>query len=1100
MKNEYNYYAFISYNNRDEKWAQKIQYQLQHYRLPSLARKEIGEDVKIRPVFRYVTNLGPGDLHENLGRELESSKYLIVICSPNSAQPNIQGKHWVNDEITRFINLGRRDRIIPVIVGGTPNSGDDKECFPPALRNADIAGVDITVGTTKERHHAFLKIVAKLLDLKPEILTRYVEDEDKAIKRRGWWRMAPILALCAIGGLFAWDSTRTVKNYYANYVDSFGLPQGIFQLKQSELAGRGIHYRFEYRGYGWGKSIHVDSSGWSPFKWLGFYRVLRRVVQAHSSGTPTEWGHTEYAKRSPVQEFEYEKEWPNVGKRVSTIIYKDRTGKFTKRLELSEGKDGTTNGLLEFFGEKGKTERLFAKAGATTLNSENALSSRTNTEIAQHEFRRDGRGRILEVRFLNVYRVPVADDDGIYGFDFQNFDEYGRYQEQWYIGLDGSGKLSRTVNKNGVGGKRYAYLGRNMTRAEYVDSTGRPIMGPHGWMVCADKFDSFDNNIESTFLDEKGNVALLACGVAGYKAKYDEVGNHVSQTYYDTACKPTLHVDGNAGWIAEYDERGRETRNVWIGVDGKPTLHKDGYAEYRVEYDERGNVTKVSYFGVDGKPTLHVDGYAGWIAEYDERGRETRRVLIGVDGKPTLHKDGYAEYRVEYDERGNVKKISSFGVDGKPTLHKDGYFVICKKYDTARGNMTKESYFGVDGKPTLHVDGNAGWIAEYDERGRETRNVWIGVDGKPTLHKDGYAEYRKEYDGRGNPTKESYFDENGHLVVGAKGFSVANVEYDDRGNVVKESYYGTDGKPILHQLGIAGYIAQYDDYGHRIMESYFGVDGKPTLLKDGYAECRVEYDARGNETKRSCFGVDGNPVVPKDGVTEWRREYDAKGNEIKSLYFGVDGKPTLHKDGIAGLIAEYDERGRETRRVLIGVDGKPTLLKDGYAECRVEYDARGNVTKKSYFGVDGKPMMNKDGYAMVRFIHKPDGTVVGAEYFDICGKAIVWYPVGISAEVLPNFPAAQLGVQEGDVWCRLGAYDILKTDNLYDLAAPLQASRNVEKELIVARKVGEEYEIHAFKFPVGLMGIRVEEKKLSDFDKLKQAYKAYCEKEGRPSP
>ena len=167
MEKEYTYYAFISYNSRDEKWARKIQYQLQHYRLPTLARQEIGRDVRIRPVFRYVTNLGLGDLHENIGKELESSKYLIVICSPNSAQPNIEGKHWVNDEVSRFIALGRKDRVIPVIVDGTPNAGGKRECFPPVLRGADIAGVDITVGSKKERRHAFLKIVAKLLGLKP---------------------------------------------------------------------------------------------------------------------------------------------------------------------------------------------------------------------------------------------------------------------------------------------------------------------------------------------------------------------------------------------------------------------------------------------------------------------------------------------------------------------------------------------------------------------------------------------------------------------------------------------------------------------------------------------------------------------------------------------------------------------------------------------------------------------------------------------------------------------------------------------------------------------------------------------------------------------
>ena len=88
IENGYRYYAFISYNHRDEKVAKWLQSRLEHYKLPSVARKEIGEDVKIRPVFRYVSDLGVAVLREKLREELDASKYLIVVCSPHSAKPN----------------------------------------------------------------------------------------------------------------------------------------------------------------------------------------------------------------------------------------------------------------------------------------------------------------------------------------------------------------------------------------------------------------------------------------------------------------------------------------------------------------------------------------------------------------------------------------------------------------------------------------------------------------------------------------------------------------------------------------------------------------------------------------------------------------------------------------------------------------------------------------------------------------------------------------------------------------------------------------------------------------------------------------------------
>ena len=101
-ESNYHYYAFISYNHRDEKVAKWLQARLEHYKLPSVARKEIGEDVKIRPVFRYVSDLGVAVLREKIKEELDVSKYLIVVCSPHSAKPNVKGEHWVNDEVKRF--------------------------------------------------------------------------------------------------------------------------------------------------------------------------------------------------------------------------------------------------------------------------------------------------------------------------------------------------------------------------------------------------------------------------------------------------------------------------------------------------------------------------------------------------------------------------------------------------------------------------------------------------------------------------------------------------------------------------------------------------------------------------------------------------------------------------------------------------------------------------------------------------------------------------------------------------------------------------------------------------------------------------------------
>lgn len=72
---------------------------------------------KIRPVFWYKQDLSGTKLKKTPNNELSSSKYLIVICSPDSAKAE-----WVNDEVVAFIEQGKGDRIIPFIVAGSPHA------------------------------------------------------------------------------------------------------------------------------------------------------------------------------------------------------------------------------------------------------------------------------------------------------------------------------------------------------------------------------------------------------------------------------------------------------------------------------------------------------------------------------------------------------------------------------------------------------------------------------------------------------------------------------------------------------------------------------------------------------------------------------------------------------------------------------------------------------------------------------------------------------------------------------------------------------------------------------------------------------------------
>lgn len=142
------YIAFISYNSKDDRWAKWLQRKLEAYNMPVVIRNEKDEVVRRdeKPerlrVFRYRADLNTVSLNEGLARELDDARWLIVICSPNSAK-----SAWVGKEIQHFLDTGRREHILPFIVSGTSYSGDENECLNPVLKVAfpdgDILGVNI---------------------------------------------------------------------------------------------------------------------------------------------------------------------------------------------------------------------------------------------------------------------------------------------------------------------------------------------------------------------------------------------------------------------------------------------------------------------------------------------------------------------------------------------------------------------------------------------------------------------------------------------------------------------------------------------------------------------------------------------------------------------------------------------------------------------------------------------------------------------------------------------------------------------------------------------------------------------------------------------
>ncbi len=181
------YWAFISYSQRDVKWARWLQSLLETYRIPP-GLKHLGDErvipPRLFPIFRDRDELPSApDLAEKIRDALRQSRTLIVICSPNSAR-----SPWVDQEVREFKAQGRAERIFPIIIAGEPYASDrpesaDQECFPPAIRfvvafdgtltsrRAEPIAADARPGKDGPRNAA-LKLVAGILGVGFDTLRR----------------------------------------------------------------------------------------------------------------------------------------------------------------------------------------------------------------------------------------------------------------------------------------------------------------------------------------------------------------------------------------------------------------------------------------------------------------------------------------------------------------------------------------------------------------------------------------------------------------------------------------------------------------------------------------------------------------------------------------------------------------------------------------------------------------------------------------------------------------------------------------------------------------------------------------------------------------
>ncbi|HCF24559.1 MAG TPA: hypothetical protein DER67_03290, partial [Novosphingobium sp.] len=209
---DFRYKAFVSYSWADAEWGNWLLHAIETYRTP---RAMVGKDgahgpvpERLHPLFKDREEEAAGaSIGAAVEAALRASEFLIVVCSPRSAQ-----SQWVNHEVAWFKTHRDPDKILALIVDGEPGGGE-LECFPKALTHAvlpDLTVTDTPVDaplaadariTGDGKRGARLKIAAAMLGVG---LGELINRDERRRTLRTRLVVAGSLALATVMGGMAW--------------------------------------------------------------------------------------------------------------------------------------------------------------------------------------------------------------------------------------------------------------------------------------------------------------------------------------------------------------------------------------------------------------------------------------------------------------------------------------------------------------------------------------------------------------------------------------------------------------------------------------------------------------------------------------------------------------------------------------------------------------------------------------------------------------------------------------------------------------------------------------------------------------------------------
>ncbi len=836
------------------------------------------------------------------------------------------------------------------------------------------------------------KIVDKATAKNPEDRFQTCEEFKKALhtalyphKIPLWGKIAAVAAAVIVIGVggFIWDYNRVKTYYYKDYVEQWGVPQGLGELSSGEHSHAERSYKFIYQK---GK--------------------LLRVSHVNSYDNIISDGESERNERPLDQEFFYADNG-----NVSRVKVRNCSGKV---LYVKSYND-KLNVVAFQYDDEHNTERVLS---AATVGYERTLESEDDDRgrISRWWVEYDDDGYVVSEKYHSLTNAAVGDENGIYGRKYVR-DDKGRVLEIHYLGADDEPQPT----KWGLGIKKFEYDDDdNWVRATYLTVDGKTAFDDSdGTAVYSMEYDEYGNVINAYHCDGTGKPMLpKKNGVAGVHFTYDDNGFRIQTDYLGLDHKPMFVSDlGCAILKCEYDENGYVCKTTACDPEGNVVVTKQGVAIRESVNDEHGNELEQWNKNVSGSLCETVDGFSGLKVEYDSIGNQTKLVYYDTDKRPTLHKDGNAGYTQEYNALGLVSKVTFLGKDLKPSPIHDNIVTVCFEYDE-RGNVIKQSYCEADGKTLrLNTEGIAGWNNVYDNSGSLVERAYFDAKGNPAVSSsDHFAKIRFKYDKNGNCSSIRYYNAKGELTlvdgragydykrdkrgnvleskpVGisgdlASGHLISRSKYDNFANQTELAMYGKSGAET-NQFGVHRYVYVYNSRNQIIEQRNYGTDGMLVVSKgnSGFAVQKNEFNDMGDRIKTSYFGTDMKPMTCDEGWSVSTYEYDNFGNIIKQCFFDVNGKPTDPSVMVPVGVCKYDKNNNMI--YLAAQDGKGHFIinpNTGWAISRSKYDEKSQLLSNAVYDANDKPMIGASGYHMVTYKYDKNGYKTEEAYFNTNGK------------------------------------------------------------------------------------------------------------------